>query len=97
VLAGSWKWISKRSNQKTLAWIGGAIAIVAGALWKVYTYQPPARAPSSSEVATQRREPAQEVRPVLAARPAQEAKAETGGVAVNAQGDAQVIIQRSNP
>ena len=35
-----WKWISDENNRRTLAWIGGAVVVIGGAGWKVYTYEP---------------------------------------------------------
>ncbi len=33
-----WEWLSDPTNQKTMAFIGGGIVVVAGSVWKVYVH-----------------------------------------------------------
>ena len=43
-----WDWLRKKKNQQVLTWLGGGLVIVAGGLWKAYTYFDQSSEPSSS-------------------------------------------------
>jgi hypothetical protein len=42
-----WQFLSVSENRDVLAWIGGGIAVVAGALWAVFRYQAERRKPGA--------------------------------------------------
>lgn len=92
-----WTWISRERNRQTLAWLGGAVVVIAGALWKIYTYDPPAKRPAVVDAAPKPSEVSATQESVNAAEPAptdQSAKADHGGIAINADGNARVSVQQ---
>lgn len=46
-----WTWISQENNRQTLAWLGGAVVVIVGAAWKVYTYESPRSASAPAQTA----------------------------------------------
>jgi hypothetical protein len=83
----AWTWLSKENNRSTLILLGGAVAALAGAFWAVYTYQPPAKPPTVQAEATTGSVP----------QPSQTAIADNGGIAINADGGANVSVHQTKP
>lgn len=89
MFAKLWAWLCVPRNQKTLGWLGGGVIVLAGAVWK-FAVQEPVKPPELPSTA----------RPAASAPPAstaQDAKAESGGIAANARDQSQVSIGTPAP
>jgi hypothetical protein len=43
-----WKFFQKKANRELVGWVCGGLAVLAGAVWAVFTYFVPAESPKQS-------------------------------------------------